>query len=165
MRNSTIATTAFALMLTASLALRPASAMTGFAVEKENFAEAVKTFHEALRVNDVQTFMSFIADDVVLMAPGEPTIRGKAAVRAWYEGFLAQFHTSTLVFNHEEVFMGNGFAVELASFEWGLVPTRGGAASVDRGSFMQVWKKQADGQWRFAREIFNSSVPAAAGTK
>jgi len=30
---------------------------------------------------------------------------------------------------------------------------------LDRGNYMQVWKSQPDGQWRFGREIWNSSAP------
>jgi ketosteroid isomerase-like protein len=30
---------------------------------------------------------------------------------------------------------------------------------VDRGSYMQIWKRQADGRWLFAREIWNASAP------
>jgi len=32
---------------------------------------------------------------------------------------------------------------------------------LDRGNYMQVWKSQPDGQCRFEREIWNSSIPAS----
>jgi ketosteroid isomerase-like protein len=106
--------------------------------------------------------MSYVADDVILMAPGEAPVRGKKAVRAWYTGLLSQYHTSSLTLTDREVFVGSGWAVELGAYEWGLAPTKGGTPSVDRGSYMQVWMQQPDGQWRFAREIYNSSVPAVS---
>jgi ketosteroid isomerase-like protein len=32
--------------------------------------------------------MALMADDVVLMPPNEAVLKGKAAVRAWYDRFL-----------------------------------------------------------------------------
>ena len=124
--------------------------------------KAIAAFNEALRTNDAATFMSFVADEVVMMPPGEAPVRGKEALRAWYTAFLSQYRTSSLTLTQREVLVGEGFAVEMGSFEWGLVPAGGGASVVDRGSYMQVWKRQPDGQWRFAREVWNSSEPASA---
>jgi len=126
--------------------------------------KATAAFHEALRTNDAETFLSFVADDVVMMPPGEAPVRGKDALRAWYAAFLSQNRTSSLVLGDREVLVGEGFAVELGSFEWGLVPAAGGSPTVDRGHYMQVWNRQPDGQWRFAREIWNSSAPTEAAT-
>ena len=102
----------------------------------------------------------YVADDVLLMPPGEAAVRGKSAMRDWYAAFLAQYSTSSLILSDCEVFVGDRWAVELGTYEWGLTPRAGGAALVDRGNYMQVWRSQSDGQWRFEREIWNSSAPA-----
>lgn len=122
---------------------------------------ATAAFHQALRTNDLETFMSYVAEDVFFMPPGEPPVRGRDAVRTWMSGFLAQYRTSSLTLANREVMVGNGWAVELGTFEWALQPTAGGPAVIDRGNYMQVWKEQADKTWRFAREVYNSSVPPA----
>jgi uncharacterized protein (TIGR02246 family) len=124
--------------------------------------QATVAFHQALRANDLETFMSYVAEDVVFMPPGEPPIRGRDAVRKWMTAFLAQYRTSSLSLNDREVLVGNGWAVELGTFEWALQPAAGGAVLADRGNYMQVWKEQTDGTWRFAREVYNSSVPPVA---
>jgi ketosteroid isomerase-like protein len=116
-------------------------------------------FHQALRTNDSATFYAFIADDVIINPPGEQSVRGKDAVRSWYSAFLKQYQTSKLTLGEREVFVGDGWATEVGSYEWGLKPTAGGAEVVDRGHYMQVWKHNADGKWQFAREIWNSSTP------
>ena len=126
---------------------------------------ATTAFHQALRTNDTATFLSYVADDVRMMPPGEAPVVGKGAVRAWYAAFLTQYHTSSLTLSEREVFVGTGWATELGKFEWGLAPAGGGATVVDRGHYMQVWSRQPNGQWRFAREIWNSEAlaPAAEG--
>ena len=32
----------------------------------------------------------------------------------------------------------------------------------DRGKYIEIWRKQADGPWKLARDIFNSDLPPAA---
>ena len=120
---------------------------------------ATTAFHGALRTNDGDALFSHVANDVVMMPPGEAAIRGKAAMRVWYAGFLAQFRTSSLTLNDREVFIGEGWAVETGTYEWGLEPAAGGDPIIDRGNYMQVWTSQPAGEWKFAREIWNSSVP------
>ncbi|MDP9224792.1 MAG: DUF4440 domain-containing protein [Actinomycetota bacterium] len=116
---------------------------------------------DALRSDNSDSLMALMADDVVLMPPNEPVLKGKAAVRAWYDQFLTQLHTSSLTVSNREVLLGDGFATEIANFEWGLTPVAGGPAMVDSGGYMQVWRRDPNGRWLFSREIWNSSKPLA----
>lgn len=113
----------------------------------------------ALRSNAPDSLLALMADDVVLMPPNESVLRGKAAVRAWYERFLTQMRTSSLTITDREVLIGGDWATEVAAFEWTLVPVAGGPSVVDRGSYMQVWHREPDGRWFFNREVWNSSPP------
>jgi len=128
---------------------------------KGTIEATTSAFHNALRTNDLDAFMSYIAEDALLMPPGEAPVRGKDAIGAWYSAFLSQFRTSSLTLADQEIFLGDKWAVELGTYEWGLTPSAGGAPVVDHGNYMQVWKLQGDGEWRFAREIYNSSVSPA----
>ena len=82
--------------------------------------------------------MSYVAEDVFFLPPGEPPVRGRDALRKWMTAFLAQYRTSS-----------------------GLQPAAGGSAVFDRGNYMQVWKEDGDKAWKFAREVYNSSGPPA----
>jgi uncharacterized protein (TIGR02246 family) len=148
-----------ALSLLASIGCGEAKVRSS--AERAEVERAATAFHQALRTNDTDAFMSYVADDVVLMPPGEAAVRGKAALHAWYASFLSQYRTSSLTLSGREVFVGEGFAVEMGTFEWGLTPAAGGAPVLDRGNYMQVWKRRSDGNWRFEREIWNSSAPTA----
>lgn len=129
------------------------------ASDKVVVEEATAAFHQALRSNDLETFMAYVAEDVLIMPPGEPPVRGRDAVRTWMTNFLAQYRTTSLTLGDREVVVGAGWAVELGTFDWALQPVPGGAVVADRGNYMQVWKEQADKTWRFSREIYNSSLP------
>lgn len=131
------------------------------ATRRESVEATTAAFHQALRTNDAPALFEYVADDVLLMPPGEAEVRGKGAMREWYAGFLSQYHTTSLTLSDRELFVGDGWAVELGSYEWGLEPAAGGERVLDRGHYMQLWKSQPDGHWRFAREIWNSSAPAS----
>jgi uncharacterized protein (TIGR02246 family) len=161
-KRHVIAISLAALALEGCSAAPPASAA---AADRTRVERATAAFHQALRTNDLDTFMSYVAEDVFFMPPGESPVRGRDAVRTWLTRFLAQYRTSSLTLADREVLVGAGWAVELGTFEWALQPAAGGSAVVDRGNYMQVWKEQADKSWRFAREVYNSSAPPAAGTK
>jgi len=138
---------------------RAAAWDTGVVADSATVDATTNAFHQSLRANDLEKFMSYVAEDVFFMPPGEPPIRGRDSMRKWTASFLAQYRTSSLTLSDREVRVGDRWAVELGTFAWTLQPVAGGAAIVDRGNYMQLWKREGDGKWRFAREIYNSSVP------
>ena len=114
----------------------------------------------ALRSDSPDSLLALMADDVIIMPPNEPVLRGKPAVRAWYEQFVRQMRTRSLDITNRELFVGGDYATEVAEFVWTLVPVAGGAPIVDRGSYVQLWRRQSDGRWVFSREVWNSTTPA-----
>jgi ketosteroid isomerase-like protein len=119
----------------------------------------------ALRTDASDSLMALMADDVVLMPPNEAVLKGKPAVRAWYDRLVAQLRTSSLTITDREVLVGDEWATELAAFEWTLVPIAGGPAVIDRGSYVQVWHREPDGRWLFIRELWNSTTPPVSPPK
>jgi len=124
-------------------------------------AATTAAFHQTLRDNDVPRFMSYVDQSAVIAPPGEPVLRGKDKIEKWYKDFLSNYRTTSLQLSNKENFVGAQWAVEFGHFDWGLQPTNGGARVLDHGTYMQVWKRQADGSWRFAREVWNSSPEVA----
>lgn len=160
-RASRLLTVVLGLAASAGCASEPPASAAGEpdAARRAAFEASTAAFHQALRTDNADSLFAYVADDVVLMAPGEPAVRGKEAMRAWYAAFLSQYRTTSLTLSDREVFVNGEWAVELGTFEWGLAPVAGEGAILDRGSYMQVWQSLPDGQWRFAREIWNSSGP------
>src|SRR5215217_5086227 len=113
----------------------------------------------ALRSDSPDSLLALLADDVIIMPPNESILGGKPAVRAWYEQFVRQMRTVSLDISNRELVVGGDYATEVAQFAWTLVPVAGGAQVVDRGSYMQTWRRLPDGRWVFSREVWNSSAP------
>jgi ketosteroid isomerase-like protein len=113
----------------------------------------------ALRTNSMDSLLSHVADDMVMMPPNEAPVRGKAAMRNWYAGFLAQVRTTALTVSERDVFIGSGWAAERGTYEWVVTPVGGGQPSTDHGNYIQIWQRHPDGRWLFSREIWNSTDP------
>jgi len=128
---------------------------------RADFEKATAAFHQALRTNDSDGLFAYVAGDVIMMPPNEAPIRGKTAMQTWYRTFLSAFRTTTLILTDREVTVSDGWATELGQYEWGLQTTAKGDLVVDKGNYMQLWKRASDGNWRFFREIWNSSIPSA----
>ena len=112
----------------------------------------------ALRSDAADSLLALMPEDVIIMPPNEPVLRGKAAVRSWYSQFVKQMRTSSLNITDRELFIGGAYATEVAGFAWTLVPRAGGTPITDRGSYMQVWRREPSGRWVFSREVWNSST-------
>jgi ketosteroid isomerase-like protein len=130
--------------------------MTQDHAERSAVDSAADRLLSALRANSSDSLLALMAEDVIIMPPDEPVLRGKAAVRAWYDQFLTRMRTSSLTVDNREVLMGKDWASEVAGFTWTLVPVGGGAPVTDRGSYIQVWQRGPDGRWLFSREVWNS---------
>lgn len=110
----------------------------------------------ALRTDNAEALLALMSDDVIIMPPNEAVLNGKPAVRAWYEAFVKQMHTTSLAISNRELFLGGSYATEVSQYEWTLKSVEGGPPVTSRGSYMQIWHLQPDGRWLFSREVWNS---------
>jgi ketosteroid isomerase-like protein len=113
----------------------------------------------ALRSDAPDSLLALMAEDVLIAPPNEPALKGKAAVRTWYNEFVKQMRTTSLNITDRELFVSGDYATEVAGFEWTLIPVAGGPPMTDRGSYIQLWHREPNGAWMFTREVFNSSLP------
>ncbi|MCA9291865.1 MAG: nuclear transport factor 2 family protein, partial [Phycisphaerales bacterium] len=88
--------------------------------------DAHEDYVTAINANDVDAVMAMLTDDVVFMAPHEPRLVGKAAVRPWAEGYLAAYTIHWTKTTLEFVVSGD-WAFEQYAYESADVPRDGGA--------------------------------------
>ncbi len=91
------------------------------------------------------------APDAKFMAPNGPTVVGIDNI----EATLKQFPPFNIDFTitHAE---GSGDLVVLTPT---YIMTAPDGSPMDEGKSIEVWKKQADGSWKIAYDMFNSSLP------
>jgi ketosteroid isomerase-like protein len=164
-RGATCSAYLLALLAAVACSGAPGADRSDRASHQAGVDSAANRLLSALRTNGSDSLMALMANNVVLMPPNEAVLKGKAAVRAWYDQFLTQLRTSNLTITDREVLIGGEWATEVAGFEWTLVPVAGGPATTERGSYVQVWHHEPDGRWLFARELWNSTAPPATPSK
>ena len=96
------------------------------------------------------------ADDAVMMMPGTAPLHGRAEMTRSLNAMMAQMTLKDPKFHIEDVLVGGDLAVETGTYEWTVQPKKG-KAMPDKGSYVTIWQRQADGSWKIIRDISNSS--------
>jgi ketosteroid isomerase-like protein len=104
---------------------------------------------------DVDRILAFWTDDALVYPPGMPALRGKAALRAYVEGALAMpgFHITWTT--SEATLSPDGRLAYLLSTNAVTVPGAEGQLVTTRGRGVTVWRREPDGDWRCAVDIWN----------
>lgn len=117
-----------------------------------------KQVDEAIIAGDTERYVALLADDAVIMPPNGPPVVGQSAIRAWNQDMSKRFRIQKYVAVDQELIVAGDWAFRRATFEWSLVPIAGGQPFQDSGKFIIIYKRQADGSWRVARDIWNSNT-------
>jgi hypothetical protein len=59
----------------------------------------------------------------------------------------------------------DGYGYHGYRYTWELAPRRGGAPAVAQGEGIHILRRQPDGSWRIAREMWNEAIPVASSGK
>jgi ketosteroid isomerase-like protein len=110
---------------------------------------------------DVDGTVSYYADDASLLAPNVAIASDKASIRASWAGLLGPDASLTWQADKVEVARSSDLAYIVGAYQLTMKDSQGKPA-LDRGKFVEVWKKQADGKWKVAADIFNSDLAAQA---
>lgn len=82
-------------------------------------------------------------------------------LRRWLRAFLEGFRVDWLEFEPLAVETAGHLAYHAYSYSWRVTPRAGGEPIEARGKGLHILRREADGAWRIAREIWNAS-PAPA---
>jgi uncharacterized protein (TIGR02246 family) len=115
-------------------------------------AARAKAFNEG----DAATIAGYFANDGLLMAPGKPAERGRAAVQSYYQSIFEQYATK-LESHYEEVDISGNLAYGRGFAKVTLYPKKGGDSLVSTAKYVNILKKQPDGLWKTTHDIWNGN--------
>ncbi|MCH7766497.1 MAG: SgcJ/EcaC family oxidoreductase [Acidobacteria bacterium] len=121
---------------------------------------------EALKIaqaKDAERWASVYADDARVFPPNALLVTGKEAIRKLFAELFASpgFEIDWEVTRVEVSRAGDlGYVVGTHKV---TVNDAEGNPVTDRGKWIAIWKKQADGTWKCIEDIWNSDQPTGGG--
>ena len=114
---------------------------------------------------DVDKTISYYAADAVVMPPNAAAATTKETIRkVWSEALTAPGATMSWKATKVEVAKSGDIGFVSGTYEYSMNDAVGKPIN-DKGKYLVVWEKQADGSWKCRADIWNSDMPAAAETK
>jgi ketosteroid isomerase-like protein len=122
----------------------------------EHVLTPIEQEREAVVTGDVRRYHAALTDDAIFLPPNTPAKTG-AELRSWLGAFVEGFRVEWLSFVSSEVEVLGDVAYHTYEYRWRVMPVAGGETTVGSGKGLHILRKQADGSWKIAREIWNSS--------
>ncbi|HET7552942.1 MAG TPA: DUF4440 domain-containing protein [Gemmatimonadaceae bacterium] len=122
---------------------------------------ATARFSDDAERGDAAGLMAMYAADAVVMQPNMPAWHGHDEIQKGWAGFLSSITIKELNLPTDDVLSSGDLAVQTGTYTLTAQPKSAGAQEMkDKGKYVVVWQKQADGSWKAVRDIFNSDLPA-----
>jgi ketosteroid isomerase-like protein len=112
----------------------------------------------AIEAGDFKRYLAILADDALFMPPGSLAKTGEE-LREWLRDFVDRYSVRYLKFAHDETVVEDNLAYHRFVYGWKVTPKAGGETVVGHGKGMHILRRQPDGAWKIAREIWNT-IPA-----
>jgi len=111
----------------------------------------------AMRAADWKAVVATYTNDALLMPPNEPAVSGKPAMLAWFSAFppLESFDLQELEVEGccDTAFVRGSYQLAMTIPGTGVVR--------DKGKYIEIHKKQANGAWLKLRDMFSSDEPVS----
>lgn len=120
-------------------------------------------WNQDIAAKDLDKAVSHYTDDGSLIVAGAPPSTGKDAIRAAFKGLLAdpalslQFHSTRV-----EVAKSGDIGSTQGPYTMTVTDPVSKQPIHDHGTYVTVFRKQADGSWKAFSDIVSSEVPPPA---
>jgi ketosteroid isomerase-like protein len=106
---------------------------------------------------DLDKSVAFCDDEGSMLVPGYPIATGKAAIA---KAIASDFANSNLVWRANKVGVARSGELGYTSGTYEMkFKDAAGKMAVDKGKYLTIWKKDADGSWKVLFDMFNSDLP------
>jgi uncharacterized protein (TIGR02246 family) len=110
---------------------------------------------------DMDKIVAHYADNGTVLMPDAPIMAGKDAIRAGMKDVVTDPKFSLdLVTGKVEVSSGGDLAYSQGSYTVTATDARTKKLTTEKGKYVEVYKKQADGSWKIVEDINNADAPA-----
>jgi uncharacterized protein (TIGR02246 family) len=145
-----------ALLLLPLVACTASAPAPNLEAEAATLMETSRAWSAAAGSGDTEAILSYWADDAVMMAPGQPPLRGKPAIREYVEG-MSSIPGARIEWEPLEAHVASSadmaYLIERnrVSFHDST-----GATVTETNKVVTVWRKQPDGSWENVIDMWNA---------
>jgi ketosteroid isomerase-like protein len=138
---------------------QPSAPADQSAAAVEAVRAADQAWAKAFSAHDTTAAVAAVEANGSVLAPNAPIATGPEAIRALFAGFYAM-PAMTLQWSPVDVEAARSgdLAYSRGSYELHFNDPKG-TPVVDHGKYATIWRKQADGSWKVAVDVFNSDLP------
>jgi uncharacterized protein (TIGR02246 family) len=112
-------------------------------------------------LKDPARFASYYAEDALVLSPNAPPIAGKNRIQAGLTTLMADpnfaltFHSTRV-----EASRGGDMVYTIGEYARTTSDPKNKQPVTDKGNYLTVWRRQADGNWKVATDMDNSELSA-----
>jgi ketosteroid isomerase-like protein len=117
-------------------------------------------FNDAFNAGNARAMSRLIDGNAVWLRPGGPANVGKNTITALYSDYFKKFR-SKIELKSGDIQVCNGYAFISSDFTRNDSAKAGGTVKKFSGHYLFVLKKQPDGTWKIARDIWNETTNPA----
>ena len=129
------------------------------AVETAAVARATAALLSAVNASDLAGVLDVWSDDGVLMPPHHPAAHGRLEIERYFNRLFreSRFEFS---FTSSRIHVSGDIAFERVEYAASAWPKQGGPELRDVGKVLHVYRREPNGSWKLAVDIWNSDKPA-----
>ena len=155
-----MAASSLALILFASGCSQPAPKDTR-AADESALRDLDAQWAKAAAAKDLNATVAFYSDDASVFPPNAPIASDKPSIRAAWTSLLSPDTSIAWQASKADVARSGDLGYIAGVYQMTMKDPHG-KPTTDTGKFVEVWKKQADGNWKTVADIFNSDLPVQA---
>jgi uncharacterized protein (TIGR02246 family) len=146
------------LTLLAGCNSAPPAPTVDSATEQTKLRDLESGWVKEVAAKDLDKIAAHYADDAVFMMPGAAAAKGKDAIRAGWKGMLDGVQKLDFAPTRIEISQAGDMATTHGSYTLAMTDAKTKKPVDDKGSYVTVYKKQADGGWKAIEDISVSEV-------
>jgi ketosteroid isomerase-like protein len=109
---------------------------------------------------NIEKTLRFYANDAILMPPNMPAIIGKESLREYLKPFFADSaFTCQYQIAKVDVAQSGDLGYTQGAYTCTMTDPKSGKPIGDRGKWLTVRRKQADGSWKIVQDMTSSDLP------
>jgi ketosteroid isomerase-like protein len=151
-----------AAMASLALAAPAFSALRAGTSQDATLAVLVKLREDwvmALHTKQLEPILKFYAADAAFLQPSGERITGAAALRNLFQMIMTTFN-SDLVLHSLNLETSGDLAYDSGDFEENLTNIANGTKIGSKGSYVIIYKRQANGDWQIVQHVWTGIPPA-----